>query len=608
MPPIRRRRRRFWSFTVPKHLFLGPGTEAEKSHAPPRNELDKAAKKHDLLYANRSIDTKTADEQFYRDSQNTGILGTLSRAALRAKHYLGLDEVFRGTFPVDSTYNSQPIHVAMDVQSDTTVEDAPSNGWDGSAIGGQLPPESTNEARTYNIQRTFTNMVKTCNMNGTNGTFTKYQSSESTGIHNTGHFCWAQPESSDYIVPYFLTTWVTIPKWESTIRNATSYRVKSQGFKIHDIVCGEWLTKNNEEVFVPNPLPYFQVFIDHGQYIGYGNLEGITKVPNDDFHIIQPTTGPDAELPKYKYSYGAPIQLVNALTSSNPITADNIQTEVNMIKLHDWREMPNVQNVRQGDTFTHIWHNHSLLKKPLTNIMTQGNYVVQGSMIAEPSLMTGSISGGLPTAWDSGLDVSTAPKYGTTLKDAESNLETKKPRKRMRTETQEDLVQTEVSDIAFDHQRARKINATEVGKIKQLRLANHQQTSGCMTVNNRTVINKVLYTNEDAPEMVLINVPPILRPNSTGGILYFTFQITYMIEVECFYESFHHPQKVALTDHRCSLAATSENFEYERFTIVPPNRHFHGQSAKGMIHNHSTHVWDNNSQIQGLSHGRFINK
>lgn len=93
---------------------------------------------------------------------------------------------------------------------------------------------------------------------------------------------------------------MTILKWEATLRNATSYRVKRQGFTIDNIICGEWFTKNNEEVFVPNPEPYFDIYVDHGQYIGYGNLVGITKVPNKEFHEIQPMNSNDAELPKYK--------------------------------------------------------------------------------------------------------------------------------------------------------------------------------------------------------------------------------------------------------------------------------------------------------------------
>lgn len=185
-------------------------------------------------------------------------------------------------------------------------------------------------------------------------------------------------------------------------------------------------------MFIPNPEPYFDVYVDHGQYIGYGNLVGITKVPNKGFREIQPMNGNDAKLPKYKYSYGAPIHIINKICEDNPITADNQLADVRMIKLHDWREMETVKKVRQGDTFAHIWHNHNLLRKPITNIMMQQNYYVQGSMVAEPSIMTSSITGGISTAWDTGLNVSTAPRYGTLAKEGESNLEHEKARKRMR--------------------------------------------------------------------------------------------------------------------------------------------------------------------------------
>lgn len=138
-----------------------------------------------------------------------------------------------------------------------------------------------------------------------------------------------------------------------------------------------------------------------------------------------------------------------------------------------------------------------------------------------------------------------------------------------------------MADIAFHHQRSRKTNNITPG---------HEQNSGCFTVSNRTVINKVLYTNEDAPEMLLINVPPILRQSSQAGILYFVFELTYMVEIECFYDSLSHPQKVPMNDHTCTSESASGNYNYELNNIVQPNRHFHRQQAKGMIHNHSTHV------------------
>lgn len=68
--------------------------------------------------------------------------------------------------------------------------------------------------------------------------------------------------------------------------------------------------KNNEEVFVLNPEPYFDIYVDNGSYIGYGNLEGLSKIPNKGFAEIQPMVGSDAELPNYTYNYMAPIELI----------------------------------------------------------------------------------------------------------------------------------------------------------------------------------------------------------------------------------------------------------------------------------------------------------
>lgn len=58
---------------------------------------------HDFNYANTKITTKEADEQLYRDSEGTGLFGSLSRAALRTKSALGFDEYFRGNTSVDNT-------------------------------------------------------------------------------------------------------------------------------------------------------------------------------------------------------------------------------------------------------------------------------------------------------------------------------------------------------------------------------------------------------------------------------------------------------------------------------------------------------------------------
>lgn len=288
MPPVRIGRRRKVQFTVPYHRFLGLGTNLhELKYLPALNKLDLAVKKHDFNYADPKTTTKEADEQFYHGSEDTGLLGSLSRAALTTKSALEFDEYFGGSTSVDNTIAADTTdgnQIMADQDASTVADSDPGsgNGWEGSSYGGQLPPESGNSVRSYVIKRRFKHLVKTTNMNDINGHFPKYIGNEK-GIHNVGHFCWAEPEAGagDYIVPYFLTTWVTIPKWEATIRHATAYRVKSQG-------CGEWLTKNNEEVFVPNPEPYFDIYVDRGQYIYLLNSRSLTKVPNQDFSLIQP--------------------------------------------------------------------------------------------------------------------------------------------------------------------------------------------------------------------------------------------------------------------------------------------------------------------------------
>lgn len=109
--------------------------------------------------------------------------------------------------------------------------------------------------------------------------------------------------------------------------------------------------------------------------------------------------------------------------------------------------------------------------------------------------------------------------------------------------------------------------------------------------------------------MVLIHVPPVLQPNGTTGTLYFQFETTYFLEVECYYESIHHPQTVQVTYHKRPLDATYDKFDYENYLIVPSNRHLHGQIPKGMQHNHSTHIIQQKpDKLTGLSYGRFVNK
>lgn len=123
--------------------------------------------------------------------------------------------------------------------------------------------ETHNAAATYVFKRRFKNLGKTTEMNNTKGFFEKLFEDES-GIHNFGYYCKANITSDNYIFPYHLPTWIQQPKWDVTMKLTTSYRVKSIGFQIDNITCGEWTIKNNEEVSVPNPEPYFDIYVDKG--------------------------------------------------------------------------------------------------------------------------------------------------------------------------------------------------------------------------------------------------------------------------------------------------------------------------------------------------------
>lgn len=618
MPPVRAvkgvrraRKEKPFSFTAPGHDFLGPGTDLERlKYAVPRSKLDLAAKIHDFNYGNRSNSTKESDEQFYEDTKGTGFLGAVARTLIGTKHKLGLDEYYRPTADGelrDSVANSvADTEQDMEGGSENQSESGSGGGLSAEVIGPILPTETGNQVGKFVFKRRFKNLIKTTDMNSCKATFEKYKQNEQ-GVHNVGHYCWAYTKSEDYMIPYHLTSWVQQIKWEATMKHATSYRINRIGCSIDNVICGEWTTKNNEEVFVPNPEPYFDIYVDKGQYIGYGNLIRMTDVPNG-FKYIQPMTASQAEMCKYIYAYAAPIAVVNSVPNTGAIDANNKKTQVNMIDLHDWREMPTVKKIRQGDSFTHIWQNHSLFRKPLTNTFTQNNYVVNGSMLSDPTLLRSGLQNDVSTAWDYGLDVSTAPDYGTYAINVENNLDHGKERKRMREEDEEDIAMTEISDLAFDHQQIRSTNETTKPKDLDLGVG-WRRATGHFTVANRTVINKILYTNEDAPEPILIHVPPIIRPNGAIGTLYFNFELTYMLEVECHYDSITHPQKVPLASRAQAEEATHQGFNYDKYLINMLNKHFHGQHPKGMAHGRTVHVYkgSNADNTAGTNSGKYIN-
>lgn len=134
--------------------------------------------------------------------------------------------------------------------------------------------------------------------------------------------------------------------------------------------------------------------------------------------------------------------------------------------------------------------------------------------------------------------------------------------------------------------------------------------SGSYCVANRSAIKKILYTSEDSPEMVLIHVPPILRPNRQSGTFYFTFELTYMLEVECFHESLQHPQKVPVTNKVVTEAAMEPDIHYDQSLIVPLSRHIHGRIRNVLVHGRTNKVFTSvaDKKSVGVKSGNFVNK
>ncbi|CAI9735766.1 Hypothetical predicted protein [Octopus vulgaris] len=267
MPPIRKhlyRKTESREFRLPGYEFLGPGTNiCKRRYDTPLNALDTAAKALDIDYADPYKGTWEADIKNVLPQGPTGILAA---AAITAKHYLGLDNKFRKTNNNDNTpvdINNHCDRKNMADNQETSSESQPSNGWAGTSHGTPVPPRSDNFMREYTIKRTFRNMVKTTNMNGAKVTFQQFQGNEK-GCHQVGHYYYGTVSSEDYIIPYWLTSWIKPIHFEQSIKTATSYRIKSIGFEITDIIGGEWTTQKNEEVFMQSPYPYFELFKDTG--------------------------------------------------------------------------------------------------------------------------------------------------------------------------------------------------------------------------------------------------------------------------------------------------------------------------------------------------------
>lgn len=324
--------------TIPGYDFLGPGTDLDKKrHHVPRSKLDKAAKEHDLEYENPNVDTRTADKKFIKSALASGeLLGIPAAAAIEAKHHIGLDKYFRpdptkkptGQVPSRllpiSSDNDSGIHMASEDGGSTTSLQGSTSGGSVSDAGGMVVgsprPTATNVAPvTTTFTRTFFNAVKGTNMNDAEIVFTRtsqralkdrpklgdWSKSKKIRLANipTTKMMEGVGTSQEYIIPYHCLGWIQNTQQEVLFANATHYRVESIGLQIYDIKVYEWTTINGEERFIKNDTLELDIYIDKGDYVGFGNLKTLTGIPNKGYTIANPTTFADCELPKFQYYY-----------------------------------------------------------------------------------------------------------------------------------------------------------------------------------------------------------------------------------------------------------------------------------------------------------------
>lgn len=133
--------------------------------------------KNTISYTTKK-EVSTADEQFYKDTEWTGILGSVARRAIKAKHLFGLYSAFRGD-TTDTGVDGYSLTDTDQIMADSSdASNQNSDGWQGRNMVGYLPMGSGNHARTYIFQCSFKNIVNTTDMNKVMDTFTHYKSGE----------------------------------------------------------------------------------------------------------------------------------------------------------------------------------------------------------------------------------------------------------------------------------------------------------------------------------------------------------------------------------------------------------------------------------------------
>lgn len=202
----------------------------------------------------------------------------------------------------------------------------------GGMVVGSPRPSATNVAPvTTTFTRTFLNAVKGTNMNDAEIVFTRtkqrafkerpklgdWSKSKKIRLANipTTKMMEGVGTSQEYIIPYHCLGWIQNTQQEVLLSNASHYRVESIGLQIYDIKIYEWTTINGEERFLKNDTLELEIYIDPGDYVGFGNLKTLTQIPNKGYTLANPTTFADCELPKFEYYYNMNYKHLQQITA-----------------------------------------------------------------------------------------------------------------------------------------------------------------------------------------------------------------------------------------------------------------------------------------------------
>lgn len=240
--------------------------------------------------------------------------------------------------------------------------------------------------------------------------------------------------------------------------------------------------------------------------------------------------------------------------------------------------------------FNHGWSNPSQFKHPLTIVTVSGKTTIHGHLMNNANYVVDNPNHGDFTT-DASLNVCVTPKFDTPT-DTEY-LKINNPgskRTYMHGTKSEDYKLVDVANINQNYVPVTYPDETTGPTATNKSILR----AGAYCVANRTLLNYELYTTEDPPKNIYINVPYIVRPNGKNDNVYAEFKIKYDATVTTWYDQYEHPQVIqtGCIEAAKTITAAGTNNAFERFDITLPMRHLHGNKVKQCLHGRTTDMSD----------------